>query len=226
MLVRAQDVYEYCQKHRTEAFIFGATNVGKSSVINAIVQPKEKATVSQRPGTTLGPICFSLDMQGRHIIGHSTTYHTTHEAPLPIFGVEEETVYDTPGAPYPPHLRPHVTRSERVLELLSVHAGTPPFQPPLTREAAEALPARVPHTFTFRGAGWKRACGEVTVAGVCSFVITYADEAEVTITVWAPQGVGVVERLPLELEIAALRGKRLGAKSRGFEARKAKNRRR
>lgn len=64
--VKSSGKAKECPKdHRPEFAILGRSNVGKSSLINALVRKKEVALTSKKPGFEIFPLCMVfLDFLG------------------------------------------------------------------------------------------------------------------------------------------------------------------
>eukprot|EP00055_Hartaetosiga_balthica_P010697 m.46498 g.46498 ORF g.46498 m.46498 type:complete len:424 (+) comp7271_c0_seq1:516-1787(+) len=275
------EVFEYCQKKNTQAYFFGYTNVGKSSLLNAITLKDDQATVCPSPGTTQDSLKFLLDRKRGKMVAHASNAYNFEDEYLLAETHGEVMLIDTPGALYSghiasllntvelkllqptkkitprtyslkedqalmigglawiqiddvrrapyvtvlasPHITPHITNSSRAQELSVMKRGSGVFQPPCGEDRMMELPSMMKHEVVEVGRGWKTSAIEVVVTGVCVFSITSESDMQIKFSIFAPEGVEVCARVPLEPNVVEQRGKRIGT-SRAFEpSRKKKN---
>eukprot|EP00049_Salpingoeca_infusionum_P007273 m.118164 g.118164 ORF g.118164 m.118164 type:complete len:664 (+) comp13646_c0_seq2:70-2061(+) len=107
-------VFDACQSADRQAFLFGAANVGKSTLINCLLGSRGAATTSALPGTTLGLLPFSLDRQHNSICAYPCASHAD-ETSFSSGLFNEVTLIDTPGIILPSHVSSILTAEEYAL---------------------------------------------------------------------------------------------------------------
>eukprot|EP00053_Salpingoeca_punica_P011073 m.99178 g.99178 ORF g.99178 m.99178 type:complete len:593 (+) comp15579_c0_seq1:210-1988(+) len=116
------DVRALCVKHRTNAYIMGSTNTGKSSIINRMLARSpgnDEVTASAWPGTTLQFMRFALDVaDGKPILTRTPDWMPSSPVADASdkdmqHGLDRVTyVVDTPGVNPKVQFKKHLTLSE------------------------------------------------------------------------------------------------------------------
>jgi len=68
LFVDAATDFERLPETRAEVVFIGRSNVGKSSLLNAIGGKKNLAPTSKKPGRTQALGCFAIDMPGATLV--------------------------------------------------------------------------------------------------------------------------------------------------------------